>query len=57
MAMTVEQLITRLKRSTDTAKDAVVLDTASGDVYEISRVEEEEGGDDVKIVFEEVPKL
>ena len=57
MALTVEQLIARLKACSDVAKDAVVYDPQSGDSFPVAGVEEEEGSDEVRIVMEEVPKL
>ena len=57
MALTVEQLIERLKKVSGVAKEAVVYDPNSGDAYSISRVEEEEGGDEVRIILEDYPKL
>ena len=57
MALTVEQLIERLKKVSGVAKEAVVYDPNSGDAYPISRVEEEEGGDEVRIILEDYPKL
>ena len=57
MALTVEQLIERLKKVSDVAKEAVVYDPNSGEAYPISRVEEEEGGDEVRIMLEDYPKL